>query len=488
MKEKNIVFGTSGHRGIIGKDFSAKHVQAMTLAIADFVKQNTRLVLGYDPRPGNSSELEKGSFTRIVADNLKAKGIEVEIFDHVAPTPLVSWYIKKYNLDGGIILTASHNPAKFNGLKFNPANGAPAPTKTTKYLEESANKYFDSFSEIHTEPEISAMLIDKDEEFATDLIKNCLNYGQFPNPDLSDLAVVIDAKHGTVGNIWEIILTQLGISKFNILHQEPLEDFGKIEANPTKYHTLNKLRAIQKELNAPFAFANDPDGDRHVILDENGSHLTPEETTTIILEYFLNQGIPVQAIGTTVVSSRLVKSVAEKNNISLIETQVGFKYFADFLGEAAKNDKIAFGVESSGGFTASFHTLEKCGFLPCLLILLISQSTKKTLSELKEEVLEKYGRSVFSETEYHFPAEKKQSIMGLFNDSDIAGAQKFFSKRIHSIVKVDGLKIVFDDQDWLAMRLSGTEPLARIYAESGEGQGAEELLGLGKSFIETNVG
>ena len=143
--EKPISFGTSGHRGIIGRDFTIKHVEAISKAVAEYLKSQNdspRICIGYDPRSGNSPLLEEGSFTKSVCDCLAAEDIEVHFFNNYVPTPVVSKYISDNRLDGGLILTASHNPPQYNGIKFNLSNGAPASTDVTSIIEKIANNYF----------------------------------------------------------------------------------------------------------------------------------------------------------------------------------------------------------------------------------------------------------------------------------------------------------------------------------------------------------
>jgi phosphoglucomutase len=486
MSKNNITFGTSGHRGIIGDTFSHQHVTAISLAIADYLrknKENPIVVIGYDPRTGNSPDLEESSFTKVITDILTLHGIDVHFFDSVSPTPLVSWYIKKYKLDGGIILTASHNPAEYNGIKFNPANGAPAPTEVTKELEQTANFYFDNLPILPNSKKGTIKIINKDKEFTQDLLNNCLHYCDTVNTVFSDTSIVIDAKHGAVSSIWENILAQLKISNYEIIHKEPRADFDNIEPNPTKLNTLDKLRDAQKQLSAPIAFANDPDGDRHVILDENGQALTPEETTTIIMDFFINNNVAMLSIGTTIASSMLIKSAARKNDLKIMETAVGFKYFAPLLEEATQLNKISLAVESSGGFTASFHTYEKCGFLPCILLMFISAKTNTSVSELKNKILDKYGKTFFLESEFQFPQEQKTAIINFFLKADKDSVKQFFSMPIQEIIQIDGLKIILENEDWVLLRLSGTEPLARIYAEAKEKEKAKELISIAKNLL-----
>lgn len=485
--QKNICFGTSGHRGIIGQSMTNEHVMAIGLAVADLFtgQSGVSLAIGYDPREGNSSALEEGSFTKILCDVLMAQGIQVHFFKSYVPTPVVSWYIAKHHLNGGFILTASHNPGVYNGIKFNPANGAPAPGDLTKKIEDKANDYFGRFTGLDFSGYEKGKLVSVscEREFAVDLITQLKKYVQFNALDLKDSSVVIDAKHGTVGATWHALFTELGIIHYDILNEEPLADFGGIEPNPTKFSGLADLKEKQKELHACLAIANDPDGDRHVILDELGNFLTPEEITVIIFDYLYAQGLALSGIASTVASSGILKKVALFYGLQYAETAVGFKNFASFLEESQHRGKIGLAVESSGGFTASFHTLEKCGFLPGIMLLFIMKKTGKSLSQLKKDIQEKYGQFYFLEEEFHFSADKKDAIIHFFQDCTLGIISNLCRFSVKELVKVDGVKLVFEGGGWVLMRLSGTEPLARLYAESSSLELTKDYLAIAQKII-----
>ena len=262
-----------------------------------------------------------------------------------------------------------------------------------------------------------------------------------------------------------------------------LIQFGNIETNPTKIPSLDSLKILQKEKNALIATANDPDGDRFICLDEDGNALLPETITTIIAHYLVKKERPLTGITTTLASSRLCKVATKKLGLTFNETAVGFKYFAPYFEEAKKHNTLELAVESSGGFSTSWHTFEKCGFIPALLLAAIIIDTGKTTSELKKEIDSTFGTTIFLEDEYHYPAEKKQDLNTFFTQCSKENLDQSFTDSIDSINSVDGLKIVFTNQDWLLFRLSGTEPLARIYCESEDKETAEQLIETGKKLL-----
>ncbi len=486
----NITFGTSGHRGIMGTDFTVSHVKAIALAVAQLLRKETsspQVAIGYDPRKGNSITREEGSYTQVLVDTLLSAGIHVDFFDHYTPTPLVSWHIKKTSCSGGFILTASHNPADYNGLKFNPKNGAPAPASVTQQIEHLANLALTD-QPIGSTHMGQLHLINKDVEFATDLLKTTASLLDLSSIDLSSFSLVIDAKHGAVGQVWKELLSQTGLTHYDILHQDPRSDFGHDDPNPTKYDTLASLISRSKELNASMAIANDPDGDRHVILDEQSQPLLPEETGLIILDYLLEQDTcSLSHVVTTVASSRQLKLAAQKHQLTFHETPVGFKYFAPFFQDAINTNGIAIGIESSGGMSISSHTLEKCGFIPGIILLSIIKETGLSLSQLKHRIESRYGKTSFMEKEFHFSPHQKPLLMDTFNKATTDDLAPHFDQPLESLLRTDGLKLLFKSTDWLLFRFSGTEPIARIYCESNNDETSHTLITQAQQFLASLI-
>jgi alpha-D-glucose phosphate-specific phosphoglucomutase len=489
MKKDPIKFGTSGYRGIINVSFTVQHVKAIALAIKDIVRQSSTtpsVAIGYDPREGNSRQLKEGSFTKTLVDNLTANGVNVHFFDDYAPTPLISWYITYKKLTGGLILTASHNPPTYNGIKYNPSDGAPAPKHITSQIETYANQYMDLNGD-STRGDLDLLKkVNLNDEFAAHLVAIATQYCNTETLSLSENIVSVDAKFGAVAKTWIACFDAMGISNYTIINKEPRSDFGNIEPNPTNYEGLIDLQKDIREKKSVIGIANDPDGDRHLILDENGTPLTPEETALIIFEYLNEIGKPVDGIASTVASSSLLKKVMDENKKSYYETEVGFKYFSPFFKAAADRNQICLGVESSGGFSTSFHTREKCGFLPGILLLMILSKTRKSLSTLKSELNHKYGSLVFLETKFSFSDAQKTKLNTLLKESTSNSLAPSFTHSIRSLNQIDGLKINLEN-GWCLIRLSGTEPIARIYAESETKSESKNIVKEAEKFLENSL-
>jgi phosphomannomutase len=479
-----VSFGTSGHRGIVGDGFTLAHVAAIASGVADWLRSvgaPLSVVIGYDSRNGNDPSREPGSFTHILVETLLDHGIDVFFSHEPIPTPVMSWVVREDRLGGALILTASHNPPQYNGLKFNPPNGAPASVSVTAFIEKSANNYLNTpIPSVHARGKLT-VVEDFSVRFAEGMYRCLTDF--FGDVDFANTRIVIDAAHGAVSQTWASLFARFGIREYAILCDEPLTDFGGLEPNPTHPKAFGRLQSViasQREWGRSWdlAIGNDPDGDRHIVLDDLGNPLTPEETAVLILELLLAAGKRPFAVASTLASSSLVRVACEAHGIPYRETAVGFKYFAPVFEEADAAGGFAMGVESSGGFSISSHTYEKCGFLPLILAHYL-QTTGKPLSVLRQS-LSGYGTFVFSESSFAFEPSKKPDLIRFFSGVEATSLTVLISpdasdKTLH-IDRRDGLKVTLSCGSWVLVRLSGTEPIGRIYAESATQDETDRLI------------
>ena len=479
----SITFGTSGYRGIVSKTFTNKHVKAIACAVATHLKEHfneAKVIVGYDNRTGNCPNLSPGSYTKTLVDTLIEQGIHVHFFKHFAPTPLVSWAIEHLNAQGGLILTASHNPPNYNGLKFNAADGAPANEQITSEIAQYATEYLQN-PPATQKLKGSLETICLDEAFSTNILKNI---EKLLGNASKDLHLCIDCRHGATAQAWKALLNQSKHLSASFLNESPEENFGFLEPNPTKAGILDQLSLVIKEKGAALGVANDPDGDRHVLLDENGSALLPEVVACIIVSYLTEIKSPIYGVATTLASSAIVKTCAEKLGLNFEEKNIGFKYFSNFFKQARKKQQIGLAVESSGGLSLSNHTLEKCGFLPALLIARIIQLSGKKLSELVTECYYNFGNYAFGEDAWHFEEHQRNQVKHFIDELNLDLLQQKLPFQIRSVNKNDGTKIQFENKHWGLIRVSGTEPIARLYAESDSHQKTQVLLNHLKEILD----
>jgi len=480
---KKIEFGTSGHRGIMGKNFTHAHLIAISQSLATYLNDTNlpkKIILGYDPRKGNDPHLRDHSFTKTIVDTLISQGISVYFCDTYCPTPVISFSIPHYNLSGGLILTASHNPPEYNGLKFNPINGAPAPTHITNILQKTANTYLKSPP--NTAPQKGQFYtINPTKEFAYH-IKTLISL-YFPKLNSEKITLIVDCKHGATSQTWIALSQNLPIN-IHLINDTPHSDFGNTDPNPTQITGLSQLKESLHTYPNAMGIANDPDGDRHILLDENGNALTPEETSLIIAAYLLKNTPHFKGIVSTVASSMILKEFTQKHHLSYEETPVGFKYFSPYFEKAIKKNNLILGIESSGGLSLSSHTQEKCGFLPGLMVAMISKVSHTPISKLKELLYTQLQKTTFLETSMQLSNDQMNVVKSIIKTPSIEHLKNKFTSPLLDMSTKDGLKLIFKES-WILFRPSGTEPVLRLYVETLSQQASAQFLKEAQEFIHT---
>ncbi len=474
---KHIKFGTSGHRGIIGKSFTNDHLIAIVHAISNYLTHHNttkpRILIGYDTRTGNSPLLEQNSYTYTLVQELMSQKIMVDFCDTYTPTPIISWAIKHYKYDLGIILTASHNPPNYNGIKINDSTGAPAASEVTQWIETAANQIFSTLDP--TPPVASTSSIphvNYIQPFIDHLHQLLKQTFQLSFPDFSS-HYVIDPKCGSAIDVWKSI-TASCVGTIDWKNDNFSSDFNFEIPDPTSKESILALSRHCKE-NSCIGFSNDPDADRHMIIDEHGNFISPEKVAAIIIDYCMSEEITIDSISTTLANSMLIKSICDHYNITCYETNIGFKYFTPFLHAANSQSKLAIGVESSGGFSISNHTFDKCGFLPVLLILAIMKKKNTSLHELSDAIDQTFSIFEFVEDAVEIPSQSDITLEQRLSIKQTT-LDRLFTTSIDQINYNDGLKITFSNRDWVLCRPSGTEPLVRIYAESTSIESANHYI------------
>ena len=480
-----IQFGTSGHRGIIGKSFTREHLLAISNAIGQFFKSKKiyapKVLIGYDSRTGNSPNLDESSYTLSLIKSLKDQKISVDFSDNYSPTPVISWAVKNHDYDLGIILTASHNPPNYNGIKINDAYGAPASEEITNWIQEEANRIFETkLDYVPPKKKIDVNRVNYVKPFVDHLTYLMKDRFHLPFPDFSS-NYVIDTKCGSAIDIWKYLTTN-SIGTIFWQNDTFSSDFNFELPDPTSPVTISALGELCSKHQC-IGFSNDPDADRHVLIDENGTYISPEKITSIIIEYCYRYSISIESVSSTLANSALIKTVCNSFKLCLNETKIGFKHFTPFLVNASNKNSLAIGVESSGGFSISLHTFDKCGFLPILLILGIMKKRNMTLIELNDEIDKKYERFEFVEDATNVSTQDSSFIISKKHTSNKSLLSELFNEEVIDINYTDGLKIVFNNQDWVLCRPSGTEPLIRIYAESKDSADAKQYIEKIKALI-----
>ncbi|MCD4776071.1 MAG: phosphoglucomutase/phosphomannomutase family protein [Candidatus Aegiribacteria sp.] len=450
-----IKFGTSGWRGIIAQEFTWDRVNQVADAIGLQLKSEGRdsLVIGGDCR-FLSPELSEAT-----AERMAGYGFEVLLSSCPCPTPVLSHACRKGGYGGVINFTASHNPPLYNGIKFSPWHGGPADSALTASIERI-------IEEGGKPDSASGSVISKDlrSDYSRD-IQKYLNPEVFMN---SGLKVVYDAFSGAGSGLLDRILVDFGVSVRVINGTRDPLFAGRQHPEPGESGTADlSLQVVESR--ASLGVATDGDADRFGIIDENGSFVSPHDFLPLLLEYLIEtkgySGLAVRSVTT----SSLLDRVALAHGMETEITPVGFKY----LGARMLEGNVILAGEESGGLSITDHVPEKDGILACLLAAEMVCARRKGLAAQLDDLWKKYGRVHISRTDLRLDDILRQHLKEKYLESDpfdIAGIT------VDSIDRIDGVRMILKNGDWILIRLSGTEPLARIYVQSDSQEEVDSIM------------
>ncbi len=450
---KKIKFGTDGWRGVIAEDFTYKNVRIVAQALSDHINSSSKkrkkiIVVGYDTR------FMSKNYAMSISEVLAANGINVLFSKEFIPTPALSLAAREKSTDGGIMVTASHNPAIFNGIKFKTNLGTSADLKVTKSVEKLLGKNPIKEKDYHF---ALAKKMIKELDLRKDYIKHVKNFIDFSLLNKSKLSIIIDAMYGAADSLMKEILKDSSIN-MKFINNHPRCDFNGIKPEPIEIN-LKKLKKNLKQGKYAVGLVTDGDGDRLGVMSENGRFINSSEVFTLLLLYAIKKKNKKIAIGKTISCSSLINKVAESYKIKMFETPIGFKYLAALM----LKDKIDFACEESGGIGLSEYLPERDGILAQLLVLEMMSAYKKPIGRIMSDVDREFGRFHYQRVDIKYPEHRRKAIM---NNVSPLKVKKILGTKIKEVVDIDGLKYILEDGSWLLFRFSGTEPILRIYAES----------------------
>jgi phosphoglucomutase len=460
----SIRFGTSGWRAIIADEFTFENVKLATNAICSYLttqddKAGQGLIVGHDSR------FMGETFANVAADIAAKKGFRVLLANGPTPTPTISHAIRSNGAAGGINFTASHNPPEYQGIKFSTADGAPALPEVTKQIEAA----IDEGTTAADQPDGAIANFDPCPAYLDDL-KTKVRFDVLAN---AKGRYAYDAIYGTGRGYLDKVLRDHGI-EVETIHDWRDVTFGGQAPEPGEEH-LDELRTAVTSKKLTLGLATDGDGDRFGVIDAGGEFITPNQLIALLTDYLVESREWTQGVARSVATSHLVDRVANVRGIKLYETPVGFK----FIGELINKDAIVLGGEESAGLSIRGHYPEKDGILACLLAAEAVATRGASLTEQLDDLYERVGKL-------------ESGRIGLKLTPDVAAKLKeklaeepteIGGRRIEKIVRIDGVKFLFENNAWMLMRPSGTEPLVRIYAESESKQDLEELLEQGRKYL-----
>ena len=442
-------FGTDGWRGIIGKNFNSKNCFIVASSLLTLSNSISKVVIGYDTR-----DLSKEISFKI-SNFYKSKGIRVILSESPIPTPVVSFSVKNQNADFGIIITASHNSKIWNGIKIKNKNGQ-------SINEVEANK-LTNIIENHNINKIDLDIFESTNndlygvDLLTEYIKSIRKIVDIETVRKSNMNVIIDCMFGTSKSIFKKIIGEgnIKVSEINDIQDS---SFPGIKQPEPIEENLNNLKNKVTNSNADIGFAFDADSDRVGIIDNKSNYLESPYVFCIIADHVLKTKNR-RNISTTVSMTSMIDEIVKKYGVKCFRTKVGFKYVAPNM---EKNNSIL-GGEESGGYSYSEHLLERDGIASSLLILEKIINSRLISSNLMEDLSIRYGNYFYKRVDIELKEdilEKFKYFISNFDES------KIINQEIRNIDREDGIKIIFKNNEWILVRLSGTEPLARIYAES----------------------
>lgn len=460
MSLSPIVFGTDGWRGRIARDLTFETVRRVVDAAAawNVSPENTdpgdpwTIPLVHDTR-FLSPELSAES-----ADRLASQGFRVLLTDRPVPTPCASWHVRSRNLRAGLAITASHNPATWNGVKVKSWFGGSATPATYDAVARCADR------PLAPRPGGAVEKTDLRGEYA-DAIAARVDLDAIRR---AGLRVLFDAMHGAAGTLLEEIVGAGGSTSVTTLRgaRDPL--FGGVNPEPIPDH----LGASREELaRAPYdvVLASDGDGDRLGVLDGAGRFVTPHRVLALLAESLTGRGRLSGGIAKTFSTSLLLDRVAARLGAPLFVTPIGFKHIA----EKMMTGEVAIGGEESGGLGVSFHLPERDGVLSALLVLEAIAHSGGTLDALLKKQDATYGAFAYGRRDLHLPMPLLRSFLADLKASPPASRA---GQRVTGVADLDGVKLIFGERGWILHRLSGTEPIIRIYAEHEDETVVERLL------------
>jgi phosphoglucomutase len=466
-----IKFGTSGWRAVMAEEFTFANVRRAVGGIARYVaaqkKQGARVIVGRDPR------FLGETFCSMAAEILAAHGITPAMVAEPAPTPAFAYAVVQAKADGVINFTASHNPPEYNGIKFSTPDGCPALPEVTKKIEAeiAAGDGDDAASSVNDGGDHKSASEALDVKAA--YLKRLREIVDLEVIRKANLQVCFDPMWGAARGYSDGLLRDAGV-KVAIVHDHRDVLFGGHAPEPDD-HLLEDLRQKMRATGAHIGIATDGDADRFGIVDADGTFLQPNYVIALLFDYLVESRGWKNGVAKSVATTNLINAIAKARGVELYETPVGFKY----IGELIMQDKIAIGGEESAGLSIRHHVPEKDGVLAGLLCCEMVARRGKSLGEQLKALCNQVGSYYPRRENFRLTPEVKAK----FTEKLRFDPQEFCGRRVSEVVRKDGLKLVFEDGSWVCYRLSGTEPVVRVYSEARSEQGLEKLSEAARQWI-----
>ncbi|MFA6217344.1 MAG: phosphoglucomutase/phosphomannomutase family protein [Candidatus Omnitrophota bacterium] len=451
-----IKFGTDGWRGVIAETYTFENLRIVSQAVADYLGKGKKAVVGYDTR------FMSERFARIASEVLNNNGITVILSNKAVPTPTLSFAVKSRKCDLGVMITASHNPAEYNGFKIKNASGGAASPEVTKAIENLLGK---------TPVKISGgdparILVD---DIMAEQVKFIRSYVDFKKIKTKKFKVLVDAMYGSGYEFLAHVLKGTNIRlefmrntinpSFGGKHPEPLEEL------------VEELKLRVKKEKFDLGIALDGDADRIAAVASGGVYINPQKILGLLALHLHQDKKTSGGIVKTIAGSTMIDKIARFLEVKLYETPVGFKYISNLM----ETEDIVAGGEEAGGMGVKGYIPERDGSVAGLLLLEMMVYRNQDILKILNEAEKQFGRYYYLRDDLKIkdPIElKKEMLPG-----------KLLGKKVVEVKDYDGIKMICEDESWLMFRASGTEPIVRIYTESKSLAQSKLLIALGRKLI-----
>ena len=461
-----IKFGTDGWRAIIADEFTFANVRACAQATARYFREvgaaSRGIVVGYDTRFASEE------FAAVVAEVLAGNGVAVQLCDRAAPTPVIGFNIRRLNAGGGIVITSSHNPALYSGFKVRTEQASAAAPEILAEIEARLAEALSAAVEQMPLEEAKGKGLVRTFDPRADYLRHLSELVEIERLREAGLRVVVDPMHGAGAGYLRELLAGGRTQAFEIRSERNPAFPGMHNPEPIARNLEATREAVVQE-HAQVALATDGDADRIGVMDERGQFVDQLRVFALLTYYLLEvrglRGPIVKSVTTT----SMVQRLGELYGVPVYETGVGFKYLGPKMIET---DALIAG-EESGGFAFRGHLPERDGILSGLYILDLMARRGKSLPELLEEVFAKVGPHYYDRIDVTMTPAERDRIAALLPGLQ---PQAIDGLRVTGYDRTDGLRFLLEGGAWALIRLSGTEPLMRIYTEVREGEQVQPVL------------
>ena len=456
-----IKFGTDGWRGVIADDFTYGNVRTVTLAIARYVvraeKPGAEVLVGFDTRFGSEK------FARVAAEALSTAGISVSLATEANPTPALSLLVRMRGAAGGVQITASHNPFRWNGVKFKASYGSSASPAIVAQIEEEVAKVLrDGVPALPVRKDLIGSL-----DVRTPYLETLAGLVDWERLRAAKFRFLIDPMHGAGRGLLRDLFRRNGIECEEIRGtRDPL--FGGVNPEPIEPH-VEALRLALRSGKYDAGFAFDGDADRIGAMDRDGTFITPHQIFSILLWHLAGTRKVSGDVAKTFSTTKMIDKIAQRFGRKVWETPIGFKYICDRMLES----DILLGGEESGGIGTKLYLPERDATVNALLLAEVMAWHGKRLGELVAMLHHEFGEFHYGRVDLEVTDGQKKKAMNYFADGKL---RKVLDWPVVKREDLDGLKIYLGDIGWVMVRASGTENMLRIYSETTRPETTRRIL------------